>query len=181
MKILRIFLFMLIGLNLAFSQSSLKDKEYDVGILAGYWLGGEVNVDDFGVDKDGSFMLKMYSDFYLMPKFAFGLFVHVLPYSQGLIDVNSYEFGVALKPRFFINETSAIKPGINLGYRLMTSDGFSESVSGFGVNFSLELQSKLESMILSPEIGFLTQPAGGNEDFDLAFAPILYFGLGISF
>ena len=33
-----------------------------------------------------------------------------------------FEFGCAIKPRFFVSEDIAIKPGLNIGYRTTSSE-----------------------------------------------------------
>ena len=166
--------------NDATAQKKLIDREYDFGVVAAYWLSGDVSVDGFDVEKDGSFMLRAFADAYLMPKFAMGGYFNYIPYSSGGAAFTGIEFGGALKGRFLVNPDFAIKPGINFGYRMISSN-VTEDIEGLGINLSVEFQKQLETFIASGEIGFLSQPSGGNEDVTVEFAPIFYLGAGITF
>lgn len=80
-----------------------------------------------------------------------------------------YEFGV-YKTVVFLSPTVAFKPGLNVGYRSLTSSDLNGDADGLGVNLSLELQF---------DAGFLCQPAGGNADQDITRAHIIYGAGGI--
>ena len=67
-----------------------------------------------------------------------------------------------------------------MGYRIISSD-VTDDLDGLGINLSVELQKQLETFVASGEIGFLSQPSGGNEDVTFEFAPIFYLGVGITF
>ena len=61
------------------------------------------------------------------------------------------------------------------------SDGV-DDVKGFGIAPVVE-----GAIPVSPELNillqgsFISQPAGGNDDADVTFAPIIYFGAGVEF
>ena len=161
------------------SAKSFESRTMDIGLTAAYWLEGTVYVDGFGGTKDGSFLFRAFIDGYLMPKLAMGAYINFTPYSQDGIDITGIEFGVSIKPRFIINNKAAIKPGLNIGYRSLSSDDI-ETVNGMAVNFSIEYQMMMDENIFHLELGILTQPVGGNEFIDFSWGPIFYLGGGIT-
>ena len=90
------------------------------------------------------------------------------------------EIGGTIKRRFIVNQKIAIKPGIYLGYRKFFSDTEELDSHGMALNGACEFQYLYSArIILSCEIGFITQPYGGKEDVThIDFGPILYFALG---
>lgn len=160
--------------------ADLESKTFDLGISSGYWFGGNVVIQGFDVEKDGAFLLRVFGDSYLMPKFGVGAYFNFSPYSQEGVDITMFEFGAALKPRFFLAPDVAIKPGLNIGYRFTTSDIEAAEINGLGINASVEIQKSLPGVILFGEFGFLSQPSGGNADIEVTFAPIFYFTAGVA-
>lgn len=160
--------------------TDLEGKTFDLGASAGFWFGGNVVIEGVDVEKDGAFLLRLFGDSYLMPKFAVGAFFNFSPYSQGGFDITMFEFGAALKPRFMVGPDVAIKPGLNIGYRFTTSDIDAAEINGLGINASVEVQKALPGVIIFGELGFLSQPSGGNSSVEVTFAPIFYFTAGVA-
>lgn len=160
---------------------TLKGKTFDVGVTAGYWFSGTVTIEGYDVDKDGAFLLRVFGDAYIIPQLAFGGYFNFSPYSEQGVDITAFEIGGAIKPRFFLAPDFVIKPGLNLGYRFTTSDIDVAEISAFGLNLSVEFQKAMPGYMLFGELGFLSQPAGGNSDVEVTFAPIFYVGAGIGF
>jgi hypothetical protein len=160
-------------------HKSIEDKTFDVGVSVGSWFSGDVSVTGGTVEKDGSMLIRVFGDAYLIPQLGVGAYFNYSPISQDDIDVNVLEFGAALKPRFFLSPEVAIKPGLSIGYRLGSSDIEVVDHDGLGLNVSVELQYFLEPVLLFGEIGFLSQPAGGNDFIDVTYSPIFYLSGGI--
>ena len=155
---------------------SFEEKEFDIGAAAGVWLPGTISIEDLDLDKSAGLLVRVFGDAYLMPKFAVGAYFN---YSTATLEKNSievdatfWELGIALKPRFVLSPTVALKPGLNVGYRNSNRDrvaGFDDpdddlSADGLGLNLSIELQILLEGgYIFFVEGGFLSQPAGGTD------------------
>ena len=173
-------LVLILGSSLLFSKVDLKSKEFDIGISTCLWLGGDVYVGGT-VEKDASFLFRGFVDAYLMPKFAMGAYVNIEPISQDGIDIIFYEFGASLKPRFFIGEDMAFKPGLNIGYRIGSIDDVDDNIKGLAINMSLEIQKALENFTIGLDCGFLSQPVGGIYGFDVDWVPIMYIGAGLTF
>ena len=178
--ILMLLLVLEIG-SILFSQVDLKSKEYDLGFMGGLWLSGDVTAGGGTGEKESSFLLRGFVDAYMIPKFALGAYMNFSPINEDGYDITMFEFGVSIKPRFFINEDLAIKPGLNIGYRSLSGEEEDAEADGLGVNLSVEVQKSLETMILSFEGGFLSQPVGGNEWISISWAPIMYLGAGLTF
>lgn len=160
-------------------------KNYDFGISVGMWTGGTVTIEDLDVDKDPGLLFRGFADAYLIPKFAVGCFFNYssvdASYESYSASGDIYEFGISMKPRFFISPVVAIKPGLNLGYRKGQLEG-QDSITGLGINLSVELQYMMDAdYILFFEGGFLSQPTGGNADVSVTWAPIIYFSAGLCF
>lgn len=161
------------------SSTDLEGKSFDLGVSAGYWFGGNVVIQGFDVDKDGAFLLRIFADSYLMPRFAVGGYFNFSPYSQEGVSITMFEFGAGIKPRFLLAPDFAIKPGLNIGYRFTTSDISAAEISALGINVSVEFQKAMPGVLLFGEFGFLSQPSGGNADIEVTFAPIFYFTVGV--
>lgn len=183
---------------LAAQDKGFEGKQYDIGIEGGMWFSGDITFDagDYGsadVNKNTSLLLRAFADMYVAPKFAVGGYLNYttgeLEYGGVSADASFYEFGIALKPRLLLSPTMALKPGLNIGYRHLERDlleGESSdtetSADGLGVNLSVELQFLLSGgYIFFVDGGFLSQPAGGNDDADVTWSPIIYLAAGICF
>ncbi len=175
------------GANAA--AKSFEEKNFDIGIGAGMWFPGTIDIEGTDVDKTGGLLARVFADAYLMPKFAVGAYLNYssseLEYGGEDVDFTMYEFGVALKPRFLLSPSIALKPGLNIGYRYTEVDitaPIDTSADGLGLNLSVELQFLLDGgYIFFIEGGFLSQPAGGTDDVDVTWAPIMYLAGGIVF
>mgnify|MGYP006298906359 CR=1 FL=1 len=183
---------LLVGVGLPFSLSaqsqSFSEPTFDLGASAGLWAGGDVYLGwpDDHYEKDGSFLFRAFIDGYVVPTFAAGAYVNISSVNIGYFDIDAtmFEFGGAFKPRFMLSPEAAIKPGLNIGYRSVSSDTETAEHEGLGVNLSVELQYQPESLkeqglYLFLDTGFLSQPAGGNDDQDITFAPIFYIAAGV--
>lgn len=174
-------LLLFVGSSSMIYSLDMKSKEYDFGFTLGYWMSGDVTAGGGTGEKESSFLLRGFVDAYLMPKFAMGAYLNFSPIDQYGYSITMIEFGVSLKPRFFMNDEFAIKPGLNIGYRTLSGEDEEAEADGLGVNLSVEVQKAMETMILSFEGGFLSQPVGGNEWVSISWAPIMYLGVGLTF
>ena len=159
----------------------------EIGISGGLWMSGTMSVWDDGwdvdVDKSSSLMLRAILDKYVGNDFAVGLYINFsqIEAEDADIDGTMKEFGFAFKPKFYMSPTLAVKPGLNIGYRLITSSDI-EDIEGLGVNFSCEFQflnNKKPAFYI--DLGFLAQPTGGNDYYNLTFGPIFYILAGVFF
>lgn len=190
-----IFCFMILGLAVentaAESAKSFESKKYDVGFSVGRWMTGDVSIERTGyysydASKDNSTLIRGFADMYAAPSFAVGIYMNYSPsveYTDVSVSQKMLEFGMSLKPRLILNQSIALKPGLNIGYRkYSSSDEVGDGVDAMGLNLSIELQIMLANgMIFSIEPGFLAQPVGGNDIISMSFAPIWYVAVGVTF
>ena len=176
------------------SFEKFESKNYDIGVSAGFWLPGTISIEDIDVDKGIGPLIRIFVDSYINPKFAVGGYFNyssaTLSYEGLDANADFLELGIAFKPRFFIEPNMALKPGLNIGYRIANRElmyGYESpdtdtSSRGLGLNLSVELQfMQSADYIIFIEGGFLTQPAGGNSDADVTWGPILYLTCGLTF
>ena len=164
-------------------------RELDLGISAGFWFGGQVYLEeaDVSIDQDMAPLFRVILDSYLMETLSIGIYGNLAFVNFPILDVNvdatMFEFGGAIKPRFSPDPSVAIKPGVQLGYRLYSSDLLTSDIEGLGLNISLEIQVFLEGLELIPylDMGILAQPLGGNEFSNITFDPIPYLTGGVVF
>jgi hypothetical protein len=158
-------------------------SDYEVGASIGSWFGGNIVIEGYDLDKDGSFLFKGFADMFVTPKFAVGAYFNFTPFSiEDMVDVTSVEFGFALKPKISLNDQFAIKPGLNVGYRSLSSDDADAEADGLAVNLSVEFQYHLANGVIPYiDFGFLSQPVGGNSNFDITWGPILHLTVGIAY
>jgi hypothetical protein len=177
-----------------FSTEKFEAKQYDIGFSAGFWLPGTITIEDVDVDKEIGPLIRIFYDSYINPKFAVGGYFNyssaVISYETLEANADFLEIGIAFKPRFFIGPDMALKPGLNIGYRMANREllmGYEAADTntkskGMGVNLSVELQfMQKDDYIFFVESGFITQPTGGNSNADVTWGPILYLTCGLAF
>lgn len=166
---------------------NLMARTGEFGITGGLWLSGDVSIAASGgtITKSTGVLLRIFYDSYVAEKFGVGAYANFSPISwEGGAGATLIEFGGSLKPRFPLGDGGAvIKPGLNFGYRMISSDNpYADKINALGLNVSVEIQFASSGKIVPfAEVGFLAQPAGGNSGSDITFAPIIYLGGGIAF
>ena len=125
-------------------------------------------------------ILKAESDYYFHTfnkNFGVGLFANIgSPWYDGFEETLMIEFGPALKWKFNLKKIVFI-PSFYIGYRSYEGD----AGDGLGLNLSIKAQFPQDKFIPFIDIGFLTQPAGGNDATDITFSPVFILGGGVSF
>jgi hypothetical protein len=168
-------------------QETFPARTHDFGLSAGFLFEGSAyfaEADEYSAHTE-AVMVRIFYDRFIMEQLAFGVFGQT-----ALTDFPRYttdsgatliEAGFSIKPRFFIGEKMAVKPGLNVGYRLYEADEEFVAGDGLGLNLGVEFQYDMGMAFLPfGEIGFLSQPWGGNEDTDITYDPILYLQVGIA-
>jgi hypothetical protein len=169
-------------------------RDADIFATAAYLFpSSNISAGDYGItlDQDGALLGRLGADVYIIPKLSMGVYMAMGSVKLGgegsfagsSTSVMMMEFGGSLKGRFIVGRGAvAIKAGVNIGYRILTSDlERADKVSAFSIGPSIEVQFATGSIVAPHvEIGFLSQPAGGNEYTDITFSPIVYLGAGCS-
>jgi len=169
----------------AAAQQDFNTRKRDLGLELGVLFEGEAyfaEPDKYSAHSSGV-MIRAFYDYYVAEKLSVGLFGHFVPTEFPRYDTATlYEIGVSVKPRFMATPTIAVKPGLNIGQRMYTSDTEITDMTGLGLNFSLEFQFDIQkNFIPVGEFGFLAQPAGGNDITDVTYDPIFYLAGGVVF
>ena len=74
-----------------------------------------------------------------------------------------------------------VRAGLILAYQMTSGDVF-DDVEGFNAGFTGEYVITLkDKKAVVIELGFTSQPAGGNADADVTWAPIFYLTVGYEF
>jgi hypothetical protein len=177
----------IVSCPLVFAQdASFVHREQDIGFSAFAAFGGTVDTDFGKLTKETGVVIHAFGDFYLVDKLAMGVYANLGPsitVSESKETATMYEFGVSIKPRFVIRGGGvAVKPGLEIGYRVVSGKVFSNDVRALALNGSVELQINTHSGVIPfLVVGIYSQPAGGNGDTNVTFAPLFYAGIGVSF
>ena len=162
-------------------------QSWNLGIKAGFLAPGSVYVEEVDEDFDlnaGPLLLATF-DAMVAPKLSIGVFLlHARPTVTVFdedYDANITTFGGTIKGRFGGADALQVRPGLAVGYQLISSDEGVDDVKGLDVGGLVELSIPAGSIRVPIELGFISQPAGGNDDSDVTFSPIFYLAGGIEF
>ena len=96
-------------------------------------------------------------------------------------DVSLTNVGATIKGHFG-SENFQVSPGVALSYQIIRLDDVSDSIAGFSPGAFVELKIPLSNRVLGAgEVGFISQPSGGNSDVEVTFGPIFYIAIGAEF
>ena len=174
-------LFLLFGIIV--TNQAIAD-ESNVSVKAGLLMEGEMYADppDEYSDTDSGLMFQLNLETMLAEKLSAGVFyLRASTGSRGdSATINTY--GVTLKAHINRNSNVRIRPGIAIGYQTIDLDFEGDNITGLDISGFIEVAfSKVGKNDLIVELGFITQPAGGNKDADVTFGPIFYVTGGMSF
>lgn len=160
-------------------------SESSISLKAGLLMEGEVyaNPPDQFFGTDSGLMLQFNLETMLAKKMSAGVFylrANTGVYGESAT-INTY--GITLKAHLNPDKSVKIRPGIAFGYQKIGIDATnSEDVTGLDIGAFIEiLFSSMGGYNVVTELGIISQPAGGNTDIDLTFAPIVYLTGGVSF
>ena len=177
------FLMVLLVVTFATSQ----EQSWNVNFKGGLLLPGTVKIDGGEVDTNTGWLIHGYVDAMVAPKLSLGGFVLFAGTSaadapEGVdAGANIITLGGTIKGRFKAGTSIYLRPGLALGYQMISGDAF-DDVSGLDVGAIFEIVKPLQNKnAIVGELGFITQPSGGNEDADVTFGPIFYLTVGYEF
>ena len=188
MKAMRIGLLCLVFVALSISVGNAQEQQWNFTFKGGPLLPGTVNIDPPGadVDTDMGWLLNAYIDALVAPKLSFGGFLLLAGTSASGGGTDSgatvATLGMTMKGRFILQNGMQLRPGLAIGYQMISGDAF-DGVKGLDVGGIFEVVKPLanKNTALVGELGFITQPSGGNNDADVTFGPIFYFAFGYEF
>jgi hypothetical protein len=165
-------------------SSSGPSTSYAFSGAVGYVAPGTVTAESVDLDTDSGYLVQGAADYYVAPRFGVGLYIQYQ--SVGIKDVSGtasvFGIGPTFKARFPVGERFTIRPSLSIGYQSGSWSEATKSTSGLGVGFQVEgampMANTTNGLV---QLGFSTQPSGGNSDVDLTWAPIFYAAVGIEF
>jgi hypothetical protein len=184
MKKLLVFISFIVFTVTVYSQES--PSSYSLNFKGGLFLTGPGKPKYGGSEFElkASPLFKADLDGILVPKLSMGLFCLYTPMQAKNYDQKSnlFSVGMTIKPRFSISESAQIRPGIAIGYNHIKNDEMKDPSNGLNVGFQLEISKWIQDNLgVVGEIGFVSQPVGGDGSYDLTFPPIFYVCFGIEF
>ena len=154
----------------------------------GLFLGGEATFEQSGfegdIDVDSGLALALNIDSAVGEKLAVGGFLFYaqtgIGEGDGGVDATVATIGATIKGRYKSGKME-FRPGVALGYQTISPDE-GDSLAGFDIGAMVEIATPLGPKAdFVGELGFITQPAGGNDDVDVTFGPLFYIAVGASF
>jgi hypothetical protein len=158
------------------------ERTWSVGGKLGYLMSGDAYVDSGSfegeVETGSGAAVVVSADAMVAPRLSVGGFA----FAATPDDVRILTFGGTIKARFHAAPAIQIRPGAAVGYQTIDIEG-ADSTKGFDLGAFVEVAHvvpgrRLEWLL---ELGFITQPSGGNADIDLSFGPIFYVAGGVGF
>lgn len=172
----------------AHAQSTFTERTRDLAFSVGYIFEGSAYFAEPNRNSAHSagLMVRTFYDKYVAEQFAVGVFAQsaFTDFPRYTTDSGALmiEGGFSFKARFLANEKVALKPGFNLGYRHYFADDDFVAGGGLGLNVGLEAQYDYGAPWLPYlELGFISQPTGGNDSTDITYDPIVYIQIGLAF
>ncbi|WP_143559095.1 hypothetical protein [Alkalispirochaeta americana] len=156
-----------------------------MGFSGGRWFPGDIKIDNENMEADNNVLLRGHLDMYIVPQLSVGMYVATTrgEFRDSEFKGNSFdttEFGGALRARYFVTETFSLRPGLEFGYRRTTIEEVSDDPRGVGLNGTMEVQYHFPSgAIPYVDMGFMSQPFGGNRQWDITWGPRFYLSVGV--
>jgi len=172
-----------IALLLSGSLVQAQNQSWNWNFKGGILLPGTVTVEGLGDgDTNMGWIVNTAFDALLAEKFSMGGYFSYAGTSEAEsgedLSANIMSIGGTLKARFQLQGGTQLRPGVILAYQLTTGDAF-DDVNGLNVGFTFEAAFPLKDRnAVVAEIGFTSQPSGGNEYADVTWAPIFYLTVG---
>jgi hypothetical protein len=142
----------------------------------GYLNGGDVAVEDDEVETDGGPLVSLAVDSIVSPRMSLGLFAIATSLDAGDSTARITTLGGTIKARFGAPTGTQVRVGVALGYQRITiEDADIEAIQGFDIAPIVEVAFPTsKSMRVVLQASALSQPAGGNSDVEVTFAPMGY-------
>jgi hypothetical protein len=169
-----------------FTSMSLAQKQsWNWNFKGGVLLPGTVTVEGIDGDTNLGWIFNTAIDAMVAEKLSMGGYFFYSGTSEAEtgedLSANIMSIGGTLKGRFPLKGGTQLRPGVIFAYQLTTGDAF-EDVNGLNIGFTFEAAFPLKDFnSIVAELGFTTQPSGGNEDADVTWAPIFYLTVGYEF
>jgi hypothetical protein len=163
-------------------------KRWWVTAKAGFLMAGSADFStdagDAEFDTDSGLLVNLGVDVAMGPRLCIGgLLLYASTGLEGEVDAHVITVGGTLKGRFPAGNFE-IRPGVLAGYQMIGGEAFegTDDSQGLGIGGLVELAIPMSPQAdFVGELGFLTQPTGGNDDVDITFGPTFFIAGGASF
>ena len=171
-----------VALLLTGSLAQAQNQSWNWNFKGGIILPGTVTVEGYDADTELGWIVNTVFDAMVAEKLSMGGYF----FYSGLTEAESGEsnganimsIGGTLKARFPLRGGTQLRPGVIFAYQITTGDAF-DDVNGLNVGFTFEAAFPLKDRnAIVAEIGFTSQPSGGNSDVNVTWAPIFYLAVG---
>jgi hypothetical protein len=167
------------------SMAHAQKQSWNWNFKGGIMLPGTVTIEGFDVDTELGWIANTAFDAMVAEKLSMGGYFFYSGITEGESGesngANILSIGGTLKGRFQLQGGTQLRPGVIFAYQSTTGDAF-DDISGLNVGFTFEAAFPLKDFnAIVAELGFTTQPSGGNEDADVTWGPIFYLTVGYEF
>ena len=181
----RSILIIVIALLLFGSFAHAQKQSWNMNFKGGILLPGTVTVEGYDGDTNLGWIINTAFDAVVAEKLSMGGYFFYSGTSEAEtgedLSANIMTIGGTLKGRFALRGGTQLRPGVIFAYQLTSGDAF-DDVTGLNVGFTFEAVFPLKDFnAIVGEIGFTSQPSGGNSDADVTWAPIFYLTVGYEF
>jgi len=162
------------------SAGPASEQTFALSAKGGVLASSEIYIDDVAVDSESGPLVVAKLDGFIVPRASLGLQGLIALPSIGDEGVTLLNAGATLKLHYEIG-SARLRPGLALSYQRISSERF-EPIQGFSPGAFVELGLAFSEQVTSLiEVGFLSQPNGGNEDSTVTFGPTWYLAFGVEF
>ena len=155
-------------------------SELKLGLASGIVFPSTVYTDVVDIDTNLGAAARITFDRFITESFSMGLYANAISTTtESDADASVFGIGLAFKTGFQLNETLRMRLGLGFGYQMSTA-GSIDDVAGLDVTPIVDVIGRLNasSSFIVTLMGF-SQPAGGNEDFEVTWYPIPTLLVGI--
>jgi hypothetical protein len=179
-------LVIVIALLLFGSVAQALKQSWNWNFKGGILLPGTVTIEGVGdADTNMGWIINTAFDAMVAEKLSMGGYFFYSGTSEAETGndngANVMTIGGTLRGRFPLKGGTQLRPGVVFAYQITTGDAF-DDLSGLNVGLSFDVAFPLKDFkAIVAELGFMTQPSGGNEDADITWGPMFYLTVGYEF
>lgn len=171
--------------NVASPTAQTPDRSWALSAAAGVAFPGTITVESTDLDTKTGFDLRAAADFFVVPKLSLGVYVQRTSTSleDRDYDVAVTGLGGTIVGHFGAANQGHLRAGLGIAYQIDTVDlPGARDAKGLGLSpFIGYVQPLQGGASIFGQLGFITQPTGGNSDVDVTWGPIFTLQLGAEF
>jgi hypothetical protein len=154
-----------------------------VGGAVGVLFGGTISTDYGEVGTTTGYTARLNADYFLVRRFSFGLLLQASgTETEGGASASVVAIGPSLTAHLGNLDAFHFRATVGIQYQMTSVDAVSGSgITGLGIPFSIDLVFPTRSANLFGQVGFISQPTGGNSASDVAWKPMFYLAVGGEF